>query len=99
MAGKVNRQFENQFHKIGSSITIRKPNRFQVRSGPGLQIQNITEPSTSITISNQRGVDFQFSNNELTLNIEEYSERYLKPAAARLANKLDEDVMTNFKSI
>jgi hypothetical protein len=94
-AGKVNRQFENQFVKIGSSLTIRKPNRFTVSSGPGLQIQNISEPSTSITISNQTHVDFQFSSQDLTLTIEEFSERYCKPAAAELANQLDYDILTN----
>lgn len=89
--GKVNRQFENQFVKIGASITVRKPNRFTVSSGPGLQIQDITEPSTSITISNQKHVDFQFSSQDLTLTIEEFSERYLKPGAAALANQMDSD--------
>jgi hypothetical protein len=98
-AGKVNRQFENQFVKIGSSLTIRKPNRFQVTSGPALSIQNITEPSTSITISNQKHVDFQFSSQDLTLTIEEFSERYCKPAAAELANQIDFDVLTNFNQV
>jgi hypothetical protein len=98
-AGKVNRQFENQFVKIGSTLTVRKPNRFKVVSGPGLQIQDVVEPSTSITISNQKHVDFQFSNQELTLVIEEFSERYLKPAASELANQLDYDVISNFSSI
>ncbi|HEX5320431.1 MAG TPA: P22 phage major capsid protein family protein [Stellaceae bacterium] len=92
-ASKVNRQFENQFVKIGSTLTVRKPNKFTVSSGPALQIQNITEPSTSITISNQKHVDFQFSETELTLAIEEFSERYLKPASEPLANKIDFDVL------
>lgn len=98
-AGKVNRQFENQFVKIGSTLTVRKPNRFKVTSGPGLSIQDVVEPSVSITISNQKHVDFQFSNQELTLVIEEFSERYLKPAAAELANQLDYDVISNFTSV
>jgi hypothetical protein len=98
-AGKVNRQFENQFVKIGASLTIRKPNRFVVTSGPGLAVQNITEPSTSITISNQKHVDFQFSSQDLTLTIEDFSERYVKPAAAALANQIDYDVITNFKNV
>ena len=98
-AGKVNRQFENQFVKIGSSLTIRKPNRFKVSSGPALQIQDISEPSTSITISNQKHVDFQFTSQDLTLTIEEFSERYLKPAMAELANQIDYDVLTNFQSV
>lgn len=95
-AGRVNRQFENAFHKIGSTLTIRKPNRFTVSSGPALQIQNISEPSTSITITNQNHVDFQFSTQELTLVIEEFSERYLKPAAAALANIVDVTVLGLF---
>lgn len=98
-AGKVNRQFENQFNKIGNTITVRKPNKFTVTSGPGLSIQNVTEPSTAITISNQKHVDFQFSTSDLTLVIEEFSDRYLKPAAAKLANQIDFDTLTNFKSI
>lgn len=93
-AGKVNRQFENQFVKIGASLTVRKPNKFTVSSGPGLQIQNVVEPSTSITIGNQKHVDFQFTMQDLTLTIEEFSERYLKPAASRLASQLDYDTIT-----
>ncbi len=98
-AGKVNRQFENQFVKIGSSITVRKPNRAKVRVGPGLSIQDVTEPSTSITISNQKGVDFEFTSQDLTLIIEEFSERYLKPFAAEIANAVDYDVLTNYNQV
>lgn len=98
-ASKVNRQFENQFVKIGSSLTIRKPNQFVVSSGPSLSVQNVVEPSTSITINNQKHVDFSFSSVELTLTIEEFSERYLKPAAAQLANQLDYDVIGNWTSV
>ena len=99
MAGKVNRQFENQFVKIGTTLTVRKPNRFKVTMGPALQIQDITEPSTSITVSQQAHVDFQFSSQELTLAVEEYSERYCKPAAVELGNKLDYDVLTNYNNL
>lgn len=98
-AGKVNRQFENQFVKIGSSLTVRKPNQFAVSSGPALNVQNVVEPSTSITISNQKHVDFSFSSVELTLTIEEFSERYLKPGASQLANQLDYDVIANWSQI
>lgn len=98
-ASRVNRQFENQFVKIGASLTIRKPNKFVVSSGPALQVQDVTEPSTSITISNQKHVDFNFSSSDLTLTIEEFSERYIKPAAASLANQVDYDVLTNYNQV
>lgn len=98
-AGKVNRQFENQFVKIGTTLTVRKPNRFTVTLGPALRIQDITEPSTSISISTQAHVDFQFSSQELTLTIEEYSERYCKPAAETLANTIDTSVLALFNQV
>lgn len=98
-AGKVNRQFENQFVKIGTTLTVRKPNQFKVTLGPALQIQDITEPYTSITVSTQAHVDFQFSSQELTLTIEEYSERYCKPAAATLANTIDTSVLALFNQV
>ena len=92
-ANRVNRKFENQFVKIGNSLTIRKPNRFTVNSGAGLAVEDIAEPSVSITISNQKHVDFQFTSQDLTLTVEEFSERYLKPAMAGLANQVDYDVL------
>src|SRR5689334_11241258 len=98
-ANRVNRKFENQFVKIGSSLTIRKPNRFTVRSGAGLAVQNIAEPSVTITINNQKGVDFQFTSTDLTLTVEEFSERYLKPAMATLANQIDADVLAQTLSV
>lgn len=99
MAAKVNRQFEDQFVKIGSSITVRKPNKYTLRTGPAIQIQNVTEPSTSITISNQIGFDFQFSSTELTLTVEEFAERYIKPGVEKVANKIDFDLLTLYNQV
>lgn len=98
-ANRVNRKFENQFVKIGASLTIRKPNRFTVNSGAALQIEDIAEPSVTITINNQKHVDFQFTSQELTLTVEEFSERYLKPGLGSLANQVDYDVLQNFSGI
>lgn len=92
-ANRVNRKFENQFVKIGSQLTIRKPNRFTVASGAALQVQDIAEPSVTITVNQQKHVDFQFTSQDLTLTVEEFSERYLKPAMAALANQVDFDVL------
>src|SRR5437899_10143291 len=98
-ANRVNRKFENQFVKIGASLTIRKPNRFTISSGPGLQVQDIAEPSVSITVNQQKHADFQFTSTDLTLTVEEFSERYLKPAMETLANQVDQDVLSNVKGV
>lgn len=99
MANRVNRKFENQFVKIGNALTIRKPNRFAITSGAGLSIQDIAEPSVTITINQQKHVDFQFTSSDLTLTVEEFSERYLKPAMASLANQIDYDTAQNFSGV
>lgn len=100
MAGRVNRQFEDQMGaKIGTTLTIRKPNKFVVSEGAGLSVQDISEPSTSVTITNQSHVDFQFGTAALTLVVEEFRERYLKPAMEKLANRLDIGVLSNVTSV
>jgi len=100
MAGRVNRQFEDQMGaKIGTTLTIRKPNKFIVSEGAGLQVQDIIEPSTSITITNQSHVDFQFGTSALTLVVEEFRERYLKPAMEKLANRIDRGVLFNIPNV
>jgi hypothetical protein len=100
MAGRVNRQFEDQMGaKIGTTLTIRKPNKFTVSEGAALSVQDIAEPSTSVTITNQSHVDFQFTTTALTLVIEEFRDRYLKPAMEKLANRLDIGVMSNMPNV
>ncbi len=98
-ANRINRKFENQFVKIGSTLTIRKPNRFQVNTGAALQIQNIAEPSVTITVGTQKQAAFQFTSQDLTLTVEEFSERYLKPAMAPMANQIDFDVIGLYSQV
>lgn len=98
-ASKVNRKFENRFTKIGSQLTIRKPNRFVTTTGAALVVQDIAEPSVTITVSTQAQVAFQFNSQDLTLTVEEFTGRYLKPAMATMANRLDYDTLQRFSGV
>ena len=69
--------------KIGPSLTIRNPNQYTVRTGANLSTQDVTETSQVLTVSTQKGVDTVFSSQDLTLTIDEFSQRYLKPAVSR----------------
>ncbi len=105
--GAVNRQYDNQFAnegaspsgKLGPTLTIRLPNQFTVRSGATLQVQDIAESTTTLTVSTQKGVDLNFSAVDLTLTIDEFSARYLKPAMARLAAEMEKDALTMVKDV
>lgn len=92
-AAGVNRQYDSRFAnsgaKIGDTINIRKPVRFSVTSGAALDVQDIDDQSVALTLDTQEHVAFQFSSKELTLNVDQFRERYIKPAITALANKID----------
>lgn len=96
---KINRDWETEYgntvngYKIGASVNIRKPARFSVRSGPTLAAQDLTETFQTLTINNQHGIDVNFTSQEMTLNLSEFSDRVLKPQMVKLANWIDNQAM------
>lgn len=102
--GNVNRAYDDSFAqdgaKIGSTLRIRLPNQFTTRAGASLSAQDVTETNTSLTVDSQIGVDWTFSSKELTMNIDDFSKRYLEPAMAVLAAKIEANVWTDmYKSV
>jgi hypothetical protein len=92
MGDKVHRSYEMEFPgapKKGGSVTIRKPNKFKVTTGRTRSTSTITEQSITLTVSEQKHVSWAFNTKDLTLTIEEYSDRYIEPAAIALANEID----------
>jgi len=92
MSRHVYTAYKNEFVKVGQTITVRKPNKFRAVKAQARSNVNISEPSTSITMSTQAHVTWAFSSAELTQTIEDYSKRYISPAAAALANQVDADL-------
>ncbi len=99
----INTEYDPKFAKsgakIGSTLTIRKPNTYTVRSGAVMSVQDITEPSTTLTVNNQKGVDMNFTSADLTLTIDEFSTRYIKPAMAVLASAIESDAFSMIKDV
>lgn len=90
----VNRQYDGQFAgkggaKIGNVCNIRLPHMFEVSDGAVVNVQNVNDRTVALTLNQRKHVAFSFSTEELTLNVEEFSNRYLKPASVALANKVD----------
>jgi hypothetical protein len=95
---KIDKQYSSDFAKtgakIGNTITVRKPWRPTIRSGQAISIQNVTEESVPLVLSNQKGVDFTFTSQDLTLTVDRFAERYIKPAVVAVANQVDVDNLT-----
>lgn len=94
----VNRQYDDSFGqsgaKIGTTLNIRKPPQYVGRTGQAIAIENATETSVPLTLTTQRGVDISFSSQDLKLNIDDFSDRFIKPAMANVANGIDVDGLT-----
>lgn len=94
MGMKVDRQHQNEFKKIGNSVEIRKPVRLTSIAGPDItgSIVDVEEANQTLTLDQHRTVPIQFSATDLTLTIEDFSRRYIKPAAIRLAADVENSI-------
>lgn len=99
----IERQYDDQFArvggKIGSVLRIRLPNSYTLRTGPTAVPQSTNELSTPLVLATQLGVDIAFSSAERTLNIDDYSERYLSPMINVLAGGVATAVMSGSEAI
>lgn len=94
MANNVHREYRKEWDGIkkGSTVNIRRPVWFDVTDGTTLTKQDVQEANTSIVIDQRKHVSWGFVTQDLTLSVEAYRERYIKPAMIALANKVDSDL-------
>ena len=99
----VRRDFDDSFGragaKIGTVLNIRKPPRYVGRTGQGLSIEDATETQVPLVLTTQRGVDIAFTSQDLALNIDDFSDRFIKPAVANVANNIDFDGMSQYVNV
>jgi len=99
----VNRAYDDSFAvegaKIGSTLRIRLPDRALVTDGAALQVQDDNEQFTTLTVSSQKHIGVNFTTAELTMQLDDFAERVLKPRVSQLASSIDADVANSFKSI
>jgi hypothetical protein len=94
----VNRQYDDRFGqtgaKNGGTLQIRLPNRYTVGTGRTISPQDTTELTTALVVGTQKHVPVQFYSSELTLSLDDFSDRILKPAMSVLASNIANSVAT-----
>ena len=99
----VNRQYDDSFAiegaKIGSTLRIRLPDRALVTDGAALQVQDDNEQYTTLAVASQKHIGVNFTSAELTMQLDDFAERVLKPRVSQLASSVDADVASVYKSI
>jgi len=102
-ARRVRRDYDDSFGiegaKIGDTLNVRKPPRYLGRTGPNLSIEDATETSVPVVLNQQVGVDISFTSKDLALSIDDFSERFIQPAVAAIANKIDADGLQLYKQV
>ena len=102
----VHRGYEDEFDKkasgyaVGSSVTIRKPPRYALRTGATMSVQDSIEGSVTLSVDQQMGVDLGgWTSADRTLRIPEFSERFIQPAMKTIAQGVDAAVAANYKDV
>lgn len=89
---RINRQYDAQEpdgRKAGGLVKIRMPNEFTVRRTSIMGVQDLTEASETLTIAQQFGIDFELSDSDLALSLEDLTKRILEPAVKRLVSEIE----------
>lgn len=94
----IDMQYDNAFAqtgaKIGTTLRIRYPNDYTVRTGASASVQDTSETSTTLTVATQKGIDVSFSSLDRTMSLDDFSERVLAPMINNLVGAVAADVMT-----
>jgi hypothetical protein len=101
--GSITREYDDSFArqgaKVGDTLKVRLPNQYIVRTGSVLNAQDITESTVDLKVQTQKGVDLNFTSVDLTLALDDFSERILEPAMAVLAANIEADAMAMYKDV
>ena len=101
--GTITRDYDETFAqqgaKVGDTLKIRLPNQYTVRTGSTLSAQDTTESTVDLKVQTQKGVDLNFTSVDLTMALDDFSERIIEPAMSVLAANVEADAMTMYRDV
>ena len=96
VAEYFNTDWEKDYNKtfaVGTTIQVKFPQQFLIRDGLGYNPQGIDRISTTISLDQPFGIDFQWDDYEAAVKAErseeEIKEQYLEPAGVQIAQEID----------
>ena len=102
LGDKVSRKHQKEFAKesmkVGDTMNIRRPAQFLVNSGAAFSASDYTETSIPLVVNQQKHVDTAFTSLDLTLKVQDFSDRIIRPKIIRLAQQIDLDGYVNAKN-
>lgn len=100
---KVVRRYDDKFGKAGAKIgyvlNIRKPARSVSTAGQGIQLQDYIERSVPLILNKQYQQACAFTSSDLSLSLDDFTNRVTKPKIVQLANDIDFDGLQQFVNV
>lgn len=98
IVGNMNRQYDDRFAnkgaKIGTSLDLRVPPKYTVRTGSTFTSQNVVERKVNLPVATIKGIDTTISDLEMAMSLDNFSDVILKPAMAQLAAQIEYDTVS-----
>lgn len=89
MSKEYSKEFARVGAKIGDTVSVEKPQRFNTTKGLLYQPQPLAGTKVNITVGDVTGVHFNWDSVEKTLSVQEAQKKYFKPAAIALAHAIN----------
>lgn len=96
----VTRSYDSKFAKdgakIGDTLDIRLPVQYEVGEGADItnSINDTEQRKTQLKVDTRKHVALGFTMQELTLDLDSFSELHLKPAVSKLASSIEADIIS-----
>lgn len=82
--------------KRGDTMNVRRPTTFVAQDfnhTAGITIQDVNEGSVPVKLDSIADVSFSLTDTELTLEVDEFANRFIAPAIEAIAQKMDRDLI------
>ena len=93
----INRQYDDSFAKtgakIGDALRIRMPVQYNVTDGATYTKQDSIEQKIDLKVQTRKHVGMGFTSHDLTMDIDNFSKRFIEPAMSVLAATVEADVI------
>ena len=100
----INKEYDPSFAvegaKIGTTLRIRLPDRMLVTDGAALQVQDVNQQFTTLTVATQKHIGLTFTTADRTMKIDNFADLFLKPRISQLATSVDAAIaQSSYKKI
>jgi hypothetical protein len=103
MLASINKGYSKEFAvsgaKIGSICNVRLPNRYYGVRQVALAAQDTQESTVPVQLTTNYQVGLNFTQQDLTLSLDDFSKRIITPAMTTMATMIDYDGFALFKKV